>query len=40
MSVSRCSWCGTDPLYVSYHDNEWGKVVHDDRILFEFLTLE
>jgi len=37
---TRCSWCGTDPLYVKYHDEEWGKPVHDDRILFEFLLLE
>ena len=38
--VSRCEWCGTDPLYVAYHDAEWGVPVHDDRKLFEFLTLE
>lgn len=36
----RCAWCGTDPLYVSYHDDEWGVPVHDDRRLFEFLVLE
>jgi DNA-3-methyladenine glycosylase I len=36
----RCPWCGTDPLYVRYHDEEWGVPVHDDRMLFEFLTLE
>ena len=36
----RCTWCGTDPLYVKYHDEEWGKVTHDDKVLFEFLTLE
>lgn len=36
----RCAWAGSDPLYVAYHDNEWGKPVHDDRILFEFLILE
>ncbi len=36
----RCEWCGDDPLYVSYHDEEWGVPVHDDRKLFEFLTLE
>ena len=36
----RCSWCGNDPLYVKYHDEEWGKSVFDDRILFEFLILE
>jgi DNA-3-methyladenine glycosylase I len=38
--VRRCAWCGTDPLYVSYHDTEWGVPVHDDRRLFEFLVLE
>lgn len=38
--VKRCSWCGTDPVYVKYHDEEWGKEVHDDKILFEFLILE
>lgn len=36
----RCDWCGTDPLYVAYHDDEWGEPVHDDRTLFEFLVLE
>ena len=36
----RCAWCGEDPLYISYHDNEWGVPVHDDRLLFEFLVLE
>lgn len=36
----RCSWPGSDPLYVAYHDLEWGVPVHDDRLLFEFLTLE
>ena len=36
----RCGWAGTDPLYVEYHDNEWGKPVYDDRLLFEFLVLE
>jgi len=37
---SRCRWAGTDPLYVAYHDREWGCPVHDDRTLFEFLVLE
>lgn len=37
---NRCSWCGTDPLYVKYHDEEWGKPVYDDKTLFEFLVLE
>lgn len=36
----RCTWCGSDPLYMKYHDEEWGKEVHDDRVLFEFLILE
>jgi DNA-3-methyladenine glycosylase I len=36
----RCAWSGTDPLYVAYHDGEWGVPVHDDRVLFEFLVLE
>lgn len=36
----RCEWCGIDPLYVAYHDEEWGVPVHDDRRLFEMLTLE
>ncbi len=40
MSKTRCSWCGTDPLYVKYHDEEWGVPVHDDQLMFEFLTLE
>jgi 3-methyladenine DNA glycosylase Tag len=30
----RCEWCGSDPLYVSYHDDEWGVPVHDDRRLY------
>jgi DNA-3-methyladenine glycosylase I len=37
---TRCDWSGTDPLYVGYHDTEWGVAVHDDRLLFEFLVLE
>lgn len=37
---NRCPWCGDDPLYVKYHDEEWGKPVMDDRKLFEFLILE
>ncbi|ATE59853.1 DNA-3-methyladenine glycosylase I [Thauera sinica] len=36
----RCEWCGTDPLYVAYHDEEWGVPVHDDHRLFEMLILE
>jgi DNA-3-methyladenine glycosylase I len=37
---ARCGWCGTDPLYVAYHDDEWGRPVHDDTRLFEKLCLE
>ncbi len=37
---TRCAWAGDDPLYVAYHDEEWGVPVHDDRTLFEFLILE
>lgn len=40
MEKQRCSWCGTDSLYITYHDEEWGVPVYDDRKLFEFLTLE
>ena len=36
----RCPWCGTDPLYVAYHDEEWGVPVHDPRALWECLMLE
>ena len=36
----RCGWCGTDDLYIKYHDEEWGKPVTDDKVLFEFLILE
>ncbi len=40
MTKQRCSWCGDDPLYVAYHDEEWGVPVYDDDTLFEFLILE
>ena len=40
MVKTRCAWCGEDPLYVAYHDQEWGKPVWDDKTLFEFLILE
>ncbi|MBN9696101.1 MAG: DNA-3-methyladenine glycosylase I [Zoogloea sp.] len=40
LSVTRCAWCGDDPLYQAYHDTEWGVPLHDDRALFELLTLE
>ncbi|MEX1021166.1 MAG: DNA-3-methyladenine glycosylase I [Litorilinea sp.] len=38
--IGRCFWCGDDPLYVAYHDTEWGVPVYDDRELFERLLLE
>ncbi len=38
--VARCWWCGDDPLYVEYHDQEWGRPSHDDRHLFEHICLE
>ena len=37
---TRCTWCGDDPLYVDYHDKEWGVPIQDDQTLFEFLILE
>lgn len=40
MSKTRCLWCGEDPLYTAYHDNEWGVPVYEDGLLFEFLILE
>ena len=39
-SIRRCAWCGDDPLYVAYHDREWGFPVTDDRRLFEKICLE
>ncbi len=39
-NTTRCSWAGSDPLYIIYHDTEWGVPVHDDRKLFEMLILE
>jgi len=38
--IRRCGWVGSEPLYRTYHDREWGVPVHDDRLLFEFLILE
>lgn len=38
--VTRCKWPGEDPLYIQYHDTEWGFPIHDDNKLFECLTLE
>lgn len=40
MSSERCPWATSDPIYIAYHDREWGVPVHDDRRHFEFLTLE
>jgi DNA-3-methyladenine glycosylase I len=40
MNVRRCSWVGSDPLMVAYHDAEWGVPLHDDRMLFEFMVLD
>lgn len=40
MEKTRCDWVGEDPLYITYHDEEWGVPVYDDAKLFEFLTLE
>ena len=39
-NLTRCPWCGTDPLYVAYHDHEWGRPERDSRRLFELLILE
>jgi len=39
-NLTRCAWAGSDPLYVAYHDDEWGVPVFDDGKLFEFLVLE
>ncbi len=39
-ATPRCWWCGNDPLYVQYHDAEWGVPVHEDQRIFEFLVLE
>jgi DNA-3-methyladenine glycosylase I len=38
--MQRCPWCGSDPLYLKYHDEEWGTPVHDEEKHFEFLLLE
>ncbi|WP_308640044.1 DNA-3-methyladenine glycosylase I [Paenibacillus silvisoli] len=40
MACRRCAWVNEDPLYIDYHDHEWGVPVHDDRLLFEMLVLE
>lgn len=38
--MKRCSWVTDDPIYINYHDNEWGVPLHDDKKLFEMLILE
>ena len=40
MNKNRCSWCNDSPLYIAYHDQEWGVPIYDDHLLFEFLILE
>jgi DNA-3-methyladenine glycosylase I len=39
-TVKRCTWCGSDPQYIAYHDEDWGVPIYDDRLLFEMLILE
>lgn len=38
--LKRCDWVTDEQIYIDYHDDEWGRPVHDDRLLFEMLTLE
>ncbi|MDR2762454.1 MAG: DNA-3-methyladenine glycosylase I [Planctomycetaceae bacterium] len=38
--IKRCGWCGVDPIYIRYHDEEWGREINDDKKMFEFLVLE
>ena len=40
MTVQRCGWCSNDPLYIAYHDHEWGQPLHDEKQLFSMLCLE
>ena len=40
MDRTRCGWCSEDPLYIAYHDQEWGRPLHDEAQLFEMLCLE
>lgn len=40
LDLSRCAWVTADPIYIAYHDKEWGVPIYDDRLLFEFLILE
>lgn len=39
-TLQRCAWCSADPLYIDYHDHEWGRPLHDEKALFELLCLE
>ena len=39
-TLKRCGWVTADPIYIDYHDKEWGRPIYDDRLLFEFLILE
>lgn len=40
MTIKRCAWCGDDPVYQKYHDEVWGEPVHNERLLFEMISLE
>jgi len=40
VTKSRCDWAGKEKIYIDYHDQEWGRPIHDDKLLFEFLILE
>lgn len=40
MKKNRCAWVSDDPIYIDYHDKEWGRPIYDERLLFEFLILE
>lgn len=40
LTVKRCGWCSNDPLYMAYHDQEWGRPIYDEQQLFEMLCLE
>ncbi|KAA6335085.1 DNA-3-methyladenine glycosylase 1 [termite gut metagenome] len=39
-NIRRCDWCKSDPVYLKYHDEEWGREITDDDKMFEFLVLE
>ncbi len=40
LTVKRCGWCSNDPIYMAYHDQEWGRPIYDEQQLFEMLCLE